>query len=115
MIEVEKLLKLDLSKKAKEIKYRSMFQKCTSMNLLASYSISIDDLIDIMGSNKDDEGLEEMTEIIKKSEVSQDGQMDYQEFRNFMNSLYFYKHTIIIKAAISLKKVVTMSWSDEKE
>lgn len=116
MIELEELLQLELtSRVARENKYRQMFKKCTSMNLLASYSISIQDLLDIMGSNKDDEGLEEMTELIKKSDENEEGYIDFEEFKGFMDMVFFYKQTIMLRSANALKKIVLMQWGPEKK
>lgn len=68
-----------------------MFKKCSTMNLLASYSISILDVLDIIGQGKTEEEKEELKEIISRNEMNDDGFLDYDEFSTFLDSLQLHR------------------------
>lgn len=91
-----------------------MFKKITSMNLLDSFSISINDLVQIMTQKRKGESMEDMMKLIKLTDSNNSGDMSFEEFEAFIETLLNLRQSLIQKGTNKLKELYGMRWDDEK-
>lgn len=85
------------------------------MNLLASETVSINDLIFIISEGKDAKELKKIKEIAKNCDSDGQGYIDKKEFGQFIREMNEYRHEIIVRCSQSVKKLLQTEWCREKE
>ena len=73
------------------------------MNLLASETVSINDLVFIISQGKTEKDLKKIREIAKNCDGDGEGYIDSKEFGQFIREMNDFRHETVIKSSQSIK------------
>ena len=85
------------------------------MNLLASETVSINNLLSIIAIGKDEKDMNKIREIARNADEDGMGYIDQEEFSQFVRDLITYRQDLIVKSSLLVKKLLSLKWGEEKE